>query len=57
MVAERLKAVREFRAKSNRQITKRLAGNPSAYGATVVREYPFQIIPQTSSERPYYIPI
>ncbi|MCY3984459.1 MAG: hypothetical protein OXE85_11160 [Roseovarius sp.] len=57
MVVERLKAVREFRAKSKRQTTKRLADYPSAYGVTVVPEYPFLIIPQTSSERRDYVPI
>ena len=57
MVAERLKAVREFRSKSKRQTTKRLADYPSAYGVTVVPEYPFLIIPQTSSERRDYVPI
>ncbi len=57
MVAERLKAVREFRAKSKRQTTKRLADYPSAYGVTVVPEYPFLIVPQTSSERRDYVPL
>ena len=57
MVARRLKAVREFRAKSKRQTTKRLADYPSAYGVTVVPEYPFLIVPQTSSERRDYVPI
>ena len=57
MVVERLKAVREFRAKSKRQTTKRLADYPSAYGVTVVPEYPFLIVPQTSSERRDYVPI
>ena len=57
MVAERLKAVREFRAKSKRQTTKRLADYPSGYGVTVVPEYPFLIVPQTSSERRDYVPI
>ena len=57
MVAKRLKAVREFRAKSKRQTTKRLADYPSAYGVTVVPEYPFLIVPQTSSERRDYVPI
>ena len=57
MVAERLKAVRKFRAKSKRQITKRLADYPSAYGVTVVPEYPFLIVPQTSSERRACVPL
>ncbi len=57
MVAERLKAVRAFRAKSKRHTTRRLADYPSAYGVTVVPEYPFLIVPQTSSERRDYVPI
>ena len=57
LVAERLKAVRAFRAKSKRQTTKRLADYPNAYGVTVVPEYPFLIIPQTSSERRDYVPL
>ena len=57
LVAERLKAVRAFRAKSKRQTTKRLADYPSAYGVTVVPEYPFLIVPQTSSERRDYVPL
>ena len=57
LVVDRLKAVREFRGKSKRQTTKRLADYPSAYGVTVVPDYAFLIIPQTSSERREYVPI
>ena len=57
MAVERLKAVSEFRSKSKRQTTRRLAGYPSAYGVTVVPDCPFLIIPQTSSERRDYVPI
>ena len=57
MVVERLKAVRDFRAKSKRQTTRRLADQPRVYGVTVVPEYPFLIVPQTSSERRNYVPI
>ena len=56
-VLERLKRVREFRAKSKRKTTKRLAEYPTCYGVTVVPICPFLIIPQTSSERRQYIPI
>ena len=56
-VRARLRAVRTFRAKSERSITKRLADYPRAYGVTVVPESPFLIIPQTSSERRDYVPI
>ena len=57
MVTERLRAVRAFRSVSKRQTTKRLADYPSSYGVTVVPEYPFLIVPQTSSERRDYVPI
>ena len=57
MIRARLQAVRDFRAKSKRQSTKRLADYPTAYGVTVVPEAPFLIIPQVSSERREYIPI
>ena len=57
MIRERLQAVRDFRSKSKRQTTKRLADYPSSYGVTVVPESSFLIIPQTSSERRDYVPI
>ena len=57
IVLERHKAVREFRAKSKRHTTRRLAEYPSAYGVTVVPECAFLIIPQTTSERRDYVPI
>ncbi len=57
MVLARLKAVREFRAQSKRQTTRRLSKFPSAYGVTVIPDYPFLIVPQTSSERREYVPI
>jgi len=57
MVRERLRAVRVFRAKSNRIATRRLADYPRSYGVTVVPEAPFLIIPQVSSERREYVPI
>ena len=57
MLRARLQAVRDFRAKSKRLTTKRLADYPTAYGVTVVPETPFLIIPQVSSERREYIPI
>ncbi len=57
LVRERLQAVREFRAKSNRKTTKTLAQYPTAYGVTVVPQNPFLIVPQVSSERREYVPI
>ena len=57
MLRARLQAVHDFRAKSKRKTTKRLADYPTAYGVTVVPETPFLIIPQVSSERREYVPI
>ena len=57
MLRVRLQAVRDFRAKSKRKTTKRLADYPTTYGVTVVPETPFLIIPQVSSERREYVPI
>ena len=56
-VQERLRLVREFRSKSKRNTTKRLADYPSRYGVTCIPEQPFLILPQVSSERRQYIPI
>ena len=57
MIRERLRKVREFRAKSKRKATKRLAEYPTAYGVTVVPETPFLVIPRVSSERREYAPL
>ncbi len=56
-VVERLELVREFRSKSTRQTTKRLALNPSAYGVTTLPKSSFLVVPQTSSETREYVPI
>ena len=53
----RLQRVRDFRSKSKRQTTLRLANYPTAYGVTVVPDTPFLIVPQVSSERREYVPI
>ena len=53
----RLQRVRDFRARSKRQTTLRLADYPTAYGVTVVPDSPFLIVPQVSSERREYVPI
>ena len=53
----RLQRVRDFRARSKRQTTLRLADYPTAYGVTTVPDTPFLIVPQVSSERREYIPI
>ncbi len=53
----RLQRVRDFRARSKRQTTLRLADYPTAYGVTVVPDSPFLVVPQVSSERREYVPI
>ena len=57
LVRKRLQSVRDFRSKSKRQTTKRLAQYPTAYGVTVVPKRAFLAIPQVSSERRDYAPI
>ena len=57
LVQERLKAVKSFRAKSSRNITKRLANYPTQYGVTVLPTKPFLSIPRVSSERREYVPL
>ena len=54
---DRLQRVRDFRARSKRQTTLRLADYPTAYGVTTVPDTPFLIVPQVSSERREYVPI
>ena len=53
----RLQRVRNFRARSKRQTTLRLADYPTAYGVTVLPDTLFLIVPQVSSERREYVPI
>ena len=55
--SDRLQRVRDFRARSKRQTTLRLADYPTAYGVTTVPDTPFLIVPQVSSERREYVPI
>ena len=57
LVRERLRLVREFRSKSKRTTTRKLADYPSMYGVTVVPDSPFLVVPQVSSERRQYVPI
>ena len=54
---DRLQRVRDFRARSKRQTTLRLADYPTTYGVTTVPDTPFLIVPQVSSERREYVPI
>lgn len=57
LVRERVKAVREYRLKSKREATRKLAGTPMLFGE--IRQKPGKsiLIPSTSSERRQFIPM
>lgn len=57
LVRERLRAVRDFRLKSKRSITLRLADTPAEFNVTVLPDTPFLVLPKVSSERRDYAPI
>lgn len=56
-VARRMRAVREFRGKSKRASTLKIAGMPTKYNVEVFPESQFLLIPEVSSERREYAPI
>ena len=56
-VQKRIKAVREFRLRSNSIPTIELADTPLLYHINVIPSSPFLVIPVTSSERREYVPI
>ena len=56
-VKERITAVRQFRLKSTRASTLRLAETPTRFQVTVIPDRPFLVIPEVSSERRDYVPI
>lgn len=57
LTREKLRAVRDFRLKSNRSITLRLADTPAEFNVTVLPKSPFLVLPKVSSERRNYAPI
>lgn len=57
LTREKLRAVRDFRLKSNRPITLRLADTPAEFNVTVLPKSPFLVLPKVSSERRDYAPI
>ena len=57
MVRERIKAVREFRQRSKRVSTLKLAHTPTLFQVNVLPTRPFLVIPEVSSERRKYVPI
>lgn len=57
LTREKLRAVRDFRLKSNRPITLRLADTPAEFNVTVLPKSSFLVLPKVSSERRDYAPI
>ncbi len=57
LTREKLRAVRDFRLKSKRPITLRLADTPAEFNVTVLPKSPFLVLPKVSSERRDYAPI
>jgi hypothetical protein len=56
-VKERIAAVRQFRLKSTRTSTLKLAETPTRFQVTVMPHGSFLVIPEVSSERRDYVPI
>ncbi|MBD9699545.1 class I SAM-dependent DNA methyltransferase [Flavimobilis sp. GY10621] len=56
-VMKRVKAVREFRSKSNRPQTRKAAAAPQRFGTEIISTTNSLLIPQVSSERRNYIPL
>jgi hypothetical protein len=57
LVMERMRAVRDFRSKSQRRSTLAIADYPQRWNVEVVPDAPFLAIPEVSSERRDYIPM
>lgn len=57
LVVERIKAVREYRAASRKDATRKLAEFPTEFEVTTIPTGPFLAIPKVSGERRDYIPI
>jgi hypothetical protein len=56
-LAKKIAATKQFRLKSKRAQTRKLAEAPASYLVTVVPDRPFLVIPEVSSERREYVPI
>lgn len=56
-LTKRISATKQFRLKSKRPQTRKLAETPASYLVTVVPQRPFLVIPEVSSERREYVPI
>lgn len=56
-VMERMRLVREFRSRSKRTSTLKIADSPTRYNVEVLPRTSFLVIPEVSSERREYVPI
>jgi type I restriction-modification system DNA methylase subunit len=56
-LARRIAATKQFRLKSKRAQTRKLAETPASFLVTVVPEQPFLVVPEVSSEKREYVPI
>ena len=57
LVLERIKAVKEFRSKSKREDTRKLANTPTEVAFGEAPDTPFLVMPNHSASRRLYIPI
>ena len=57
MVMERVRAVRDYRAASRKEGTRKLADFPTEFEVTTIPTGPFLAVPKVSGERRDYIPI
>lgn len=57
LVKSRIKAVQDFRLKSTREATRKLADQPTLFGEIRQSDSPYLLIPRHSSENRTYIPI
>lgn len=57
LVVDRIKAVRDYRAGSRKEATRKLAEFPTEFEVTTIPKGPFLAIPKVSGERRDYIPI
>ena len=57
LVRERIEAVKEYRSKSKRAATRKLAAVPYRFGEIRFKPSPYVLVPEVSSERREYIPM
>ena len=56
-VKEHIAAVRNYRLRSKRAVTRELAAFPTQFAFSTIPDVPFLVIPEVSSERRDYVPI